>query len=71
MKPKHHQSIPSQYETLWGHESEVKGYGLMVGRGEEIYFMVPTQALLGGTSCWDGSPPKRGKVEGGIVRCMP
>ena len=50
MKPKHHQSVPRQYETWWGHESEVKGYGLMVGRGEEIYFVVPTQALLGGMS---------------------
>ena len=36
----------------------------MVGRGEKIYFVAPTQALLGGTSCWDDRPPKRGKFEG-------
>ena len=43
----------------------------MVGRGEETYFAAPTQALLGGTSCWDERPPKRGKVEGGTVRFLP
>ena len=36
----------------------------MVGRGEKTYFAAPAQALLGGTSCWDDRPPKRGKVEG-------
>ena len=36
----------------------------MVGRGENVYFAVPVQALLGGTSCWDDRPPKRGKFEG-------
>ena len=35
-----------------------------VGRREKIYFAAPTQALLGGTSCWDDRPPKRGKFEG-------
>ena len=36
----------------------------MVGRGEKVYFAVLAQALLGGTSCWDDRPPKRGKFEG-------
>ena len=36
----------------------------MVGRGEKTYFAAPAQALLGGTSCWDNRPPKRGKFEG-------
>ena len=36
----------------------------MVGRGENIYFAAPTQALFGGTSCWDDRPPKKGKFEG-------
>ena len=40
------------------------GCGLMVGRGEKIYFVAPAQALLGGMSCWDDGPPKRGKFEG-------
>ena len=71
MKPRHHQSVPSQYEIWWGHGSEVRGYGLVVGRGEETYFVAPAQALLGGTSCWDDRPTKRGKAEGGTVRCMP
>ena len=71
VKPKHHQSIPSQYGTWWDHGLEVRRYGLMVGRGEETYFAAPAQALLGGTSCWNDRPPKRGKVEGGTVRCMP
>ena len=35
----------------------------MVGKGEKVYFAVPAQALLGGTSCWDDRPPKRGKFE--------
>ena len=43
----------------------------MVGRGEETYFVAPAQALLGGMSCWDDRPTKRGKAEGGTVRCMP
>ena len=37
---------------------------MVVGRGENVYFVVPAQALLGGTSCWDDRPPKRGKFEG-------
>ena len=42
----------------------------MVGKGEKTYFVAPTQALLGGTSYWDDRPLKKGKVEGGTVRCM-
>ena len=71
MKPRHHQPVPSQYGTWWSHGLKVKGYGLVVERGEETYFVAPAQALLEGTSCWDDRPPKRGKVEGGTVRCMP
>ena len=59
--------MPSQYGTWWGHGPEIRGkreYGLVVGRGKNAYFAAPTQALLGGTSCWDDKPPKRGKVEG-------
>ena len=37
---------------------------MVMGKGEKIYFAAPAQALLGGTSCWDGRPPKRGKLEG-------
>ena len=70
VKPKHHQPVPNQYGTWWGHGSEVRGYGLVVGRGEETYFTAPTQALLGGTSCWDDRPPKRVKVEEGTIRCI-
>ena len=43
----------------------------MVGRWENTYFAALVQTLLGGTSCWDDRLPKRGKVEGGTVRCMP
>ena len=71
VRPRHHQPVPSQYGTWWGHGSEVRGYDLVVGRGEKAYFAAPTQALLGGTSCWDDKPPKRSKVEGGAVRYMP
>ena len=42
MKPRHHQPIPSQYRTWWGHESEVMRYGLVVGKREETYFTAPT-----------------------------
>ena len=71
VRPRHHQPVPSQYGTWWGHGLEVKGYDLVVGRGEKTYFVAPVQALLGGTSCWDDRPPKKSKVEGGTVRCMP
>ena len=71
VKLRHHQPIPNQYGTWWGLGSEVRGYGLVVRRGENTYFAAPAQALLGGTSCWDDRPPKRGKVEGETVRCMP
>ena len=71
VKARHHQPVPNQYGTWWGHGLEVRGYGLMVGRGEKIYFAAPAQALLGGTFCWDDRPPKRGKIEGGTARCMP
>ena len=71
VRPRHHQPVPSQYGTWWGHGSEVRGYDLVVGIGEKAYFATPTQALLGGTSCWDDKPPKRSKVEGGTVRYMP
>ena len=60
-----------RYETWWGHRSEVRRYGLVVERGEKTYFEASTQAFLGGTSCWNDKPPKRSKVEGRIVRCMP
>ena len=43
----------------------------MVGKGEKTYFAAPAQTLLGDTSYWDDRTPKRGKVEGGTVRCMP
>ena len=69
VKLRHYPPIPSQYGTWWGHGSEVRGYGLVVGRGEKTYFAAPAQALLGGTSYWDDRPPKRGKVEGGTVKC--
>ena len=32
--PRHHQPIPSQYGTWWGHGSEVKGKGVWFGGGE-------------------------------------
>ena len=50
---------------------DLRGYGLVVGRGEKTYFAAPAQALLGGTFCWDDRPPKRSKVKGGTVKYMP
>ena len=37
---------------------------MVVGRGEKIYLRLLPEPLLGGTSCWDDKPPKRGKFEG-------
>ena len=68
---RHHQPIPNQYGTWCDHGSEISGYGLVVGRREKAYFAAPAQALLGGMSYWDDRPPKRSKVEGGTIRCMP
>ena len=36
----------------------------MVGRGEKIYSRLLPKPLLGGTSCWDDRPPKRGNLIG-------
>ena len=36
----------------------------MVGRGEKIYSRPLLKSLLGGTSCWDDRPPKRGNLRG-------
>ena len=66
-RPKHHQPVPSQYRTWWGHGPEVRGkggYGLVVGRWEKIYSRLLLKSLLGGTSCWDDRPPKRGNLRG-------
>ena len=37
---------------------------MVVGRGEKIYLRLLPKPLLGGTSCWDDRPPKRGKFKG-------
>ena len=36
----------------------------MVGRGEKIYSRLLLKSFLGGTSCWDDKPPKRGNLKG-------
>ena len=66
-RPRRHQPVPSQYRTWWGHGPEVRGkggYGLVVGRGEKIYSRLLPKPLLGGMSCWDDKPPKRGNLRG-------
>ena len=66
-RPRRHQLVPSQYRTWWGHGPEVKGKGgcgSVVGRGEKIYSRLLPKPLLGGTSCWDDRPPKRGNLRG-------
>ena len=66
-RPRCHQPVPSQYRTWWGHGPEVRGKGgcgLVVGRGEKIYSRLLPKPLLGGTSCWDDRPPKRGNLRG-------
>ena len=37
---------------------------MVVGRGEKIYSRLLLKPLLGGTSCWDDRPPKRGNLRG-------
>ena len=34
----------------------------MVGKGEKIYSRLLPKPLLGGTSCWDNRPPKKGNL---------
>ena len=66
-RPRRHQPVPSQYRTWWGHGPEVRGKGgcgLVVGRREKIYSWLLFKSLLGGTSCWDDRPPKRGNLRG-------
>ena len=65
VRPRRHQPVPSQYRTWWGHGLEVRGKGgcgLVVGRGEKIYSRPLLKSLLGGTSCWDDRPSKRGNL---------
>ena len=61
-RPRPHQPIPSQYRRWRGHGSEVRGYGLAVGRGEN-HSRVPAQAFLGEMFCWDDILPKGSKDE--------
>ena len=66
-RPRCHQPVPSQYRTWWGHGPEVRGKGgcgLVVGRGEKIYSRLLPKPLLGGMSCWDDRPSKRGNLRG-------
>ena len=66
-RPRRHQPVPSQYRTWWGHGPEVRGKGgcgLVVGGGEKIYSRLLPKPLLGGMSCWDDRPPKRGNLRG-------
>ena len=66
-RPRCHQPVPSQYRTWWGLRLEVRGKGgcgLVVGRGEKIYSRLMSKPFLGGTSCWDDKPPKRGNLRG-------
>ena len=37
---------------------------MVVGRGEKIYSRLLPKPFLGGTSCWDDRPPKRGNLRG-------
>ena len=37
---------------------------MVVGRGKKIYSWLLPKLLLGGTSCWDDRPPKRGNLRG-------
>ena len=37
---------------------------MVVGRGEKIYSRLLPKLLLGGTSCWDDRPLKRGNLRG-------
>ena len=37
---------------------------MVVGRGEKIYSRLLLKPLLGGMSCWDDRPPKRGNLRG-------
>ena len=37
---------------------------MVVRRGEKIYSWLLPKPLLGGTSCWDDRPPKRGNLRG-------
>ena len=37
---------------------------MVVGRGEKIYSRPLLKPLLGGTSCWDDKPSKRGNLRG-------
>ena len=72
-RPRHHQLVPSQYRTWWGHGPKVRGKGGMVwwwGEGKRsICRTCPSPfgkyVLLG----WQTTQKRR--VWGGAVGCMP
>ena len=49
-------------QEVVGHGSEVKGYGLVVGRGENLFWGSCSDSF-GEMSYWDDIPPKRSKDE--------
>ena len=69
-RSRHHQPVPSQYRRWWGYGSKVRGHGLVVGRGENLFWdscfgFFGRYILLG----WHTTQRKHGWAR--TTRCMP
>ena len=69
-RSRHHQPIPSQYRRWWSHESEVRGHGLAVGEGENLFWGSCSGSFGGNVLLgWHATQRKQGWAE--TTRCMP
>ena len=57
-----HRLVPSQYRTRWGHGSEVRGHGLAVERGKNL-FWGSCSGSFGGSVLLGWHTTQRGKFE--------
>ena len=74
VRPRHHQPVPSQYKTWWGHGPEVKGKGGMVWWWEEGKISI---LLLLPKPFWEARPagmtnhPKEARLRGEQLGACP
>ena len=68
VRPRPHQPVPSQYRMQWGHRSKVRGYGLVVERGEILRFL---PGLFWGKCPTRMTHHPNGQSWDRATRCMP
>ena len=69
-RSRHHQLVPSQYRRWWGYGSKVRGHGLAVGRGGNL-FWGSYSGSFGGNVLLGQHTTQRKQGWAAITRCMP